>query len=129
MRRTGAMRIGGVITEENAGRIRAKIIAEAANHPVTPEANELLRQKGVTLIPDILCNAGGVTVSYFEWVQNAQRIAWSEQVVNRALEDRMVSATAAVYARAQAVHCDLRTAAFLLAVERVAEATRLRGFA
>lgn len=119
--------LGGVITAENAGRVRAKIIAEAANHPVTPEADELLRKKGATLIPDILCNAGGVTVSYFEWVQNAQRLAWGEDQVNRALEDKMVSATSAVFARAQTAQCDLRTAAFLLAVERVAEATRLRG--
>ncbi len=120
--------LGGVITAQNAGRVRARIIAEAANHPVTPEADELLRQKGVTLIPDILCNAGGVTVSYFEWVQNAQRLAWTEDQVNRALEDKMVRAAEAVFARAQMAQCDLRTAAFLLAVERVAEANRLRGF-
>ncbi|GAB4422691.1 MAG: Glu/Leu/Phe/Val dehydrogenase [Turneriella sp.] len=120
--------LGGVITAENAGRIRAKLIAEAANHPVTPEADELLRKKGVTLIPDILCNAGGVTVSYFEWVQNTQRMTWSEEQVNRILEEKMVKATEAVHCRALSARCDLRTAAFLLAVERVAEATRLRGF-
>lgn len=120
--------LGGVITAENAGSVRAKMIAEAANHPVTPQADEILRKKGVTLIPDILCNAGGVTVSYFEWVQNTQRMAWSEEQVNRALEEKMVKATRAVYGRAQAAQCDLRTAAFLLAVERVAEASRLRSF-
>lgn len=121
--------LGGVITAENAGRVRAKVIAEAANHPVTPEADRLLADRGVVLIPDILCNAGGVTVSYFEWVQNAQRIAWTEDAVNEALEQKMVNACADVHARAKTADCDLRTAAFLLAVERVAEATRLRGFA
>lgn len=120
--------LGGVITAENAGRVRAKLIAEAANHPVTPEADRLLADRGVVLIPDILCNAGGVTVSYFEWVQNAQRVAWTEDVVNQALEQKMVKACADVHVRAEAAGCDLRTAAFLLAVERVAEATRLRGF-
>ncbi|MFZ5628693.1 MAG: Glu/Leu/Phe/Val family dehydrogenase [Spirochaetota bacterium] len=121
--------LGGVITAENAGRVRAKIVAEAANHPVTPEADKLLADSGVTLVPDILCNAGGVTVSYFEWVQNAQRIAWTEDQVNGALEQKMMKACSDVHTRAEAAGCDLRTAAFLLAVERVAEATRLRGFA
>lgn len=120
--------LGGVITAENAGRVRARFIAEAANHPVTPEADELLRKRGVLLIPDILCNAGGVTVSYFEWVQNAQRTAWSELKVNAELELKMTEACRSVWALSRQHHLDLRTAAFLLAVKRVAAATTLRGF-
>ncbi|AFM12496.1 Glu/Leu/Phe/Val family dehydrogenase [Turneriella parva] len=120
--------LGGVLTAENAGRVRAKFIAEAANHPVTPEADEMLRQKGVVLIPDILCNAGGVTVSYFEWVQNAQRAAWSELKVNAELELKMTEACRSVWSLARENNVDLRTAAFLLAIKRVAAATTLRGF-
>lgn len=120
--------LGGVLAAENAGRVRAKFIAEAANHPVTPEADEMLRQKGVVLIPDILCNAGGVTVSYFEWVQNAQRAAWSELKVNAELELKMTDACRSVWSLARENNVDLRTAAFLLAIKRVAAATTLRGF-
>lgn len=120
--------LGSVLTAANAGRIRAKLVAEAANHPVTPEADGILRSRGIPCIPDILCNAGGVTVSYFEWVQNAQRQAWSEERVNEALESTMVESCRAVFERSKRAGIDLRTAAFLLAVERVAEAKRLRGF-
>lgn len=120
--------LGGVISAENAARLKAGIIAEAANHPVTPEADDLLRKRGVVLVPDILCNAGGVTVSYFEWVQNAQREAWSEERVNAALKQKMTAACEAVFSRSKSALCDLRTAAFLVAIERVAEATRQRGF-
>ena len=120
--------LGGVITAENAGRVRAKFIAEAANHPVTPEADALLRERGLVLIPDILCNAGGVTVSYFEWVQNAQRAAWSELKVNAELELKMTEACRSVWALAREANVDLRTGAFLLAVKRVAAAIALRGF-
>ena len=119
--------LGGVLTAENAGRVRAKCIAEAANHPVTPEADELLRNRGVLLIPDILCNAGGVTVSYFEWVQNAQRARWSELKINAELELKMTDACRSVWSLSQEAKVDLRTAAFLLAIRRVAAATRLRG--
>ncbi len=119
--------LGGVIHAGNAAAVKARFIAEAANHPLTPEADQLLRQRGVTIIPDILCNAGGVTVSYFEWVQNAQRYGWSEEQVNTALEQKMNAACRAVVALAQGRKTDLRTAAFLIAVERVALATRLRG--
>lgn len=119
--------LGGVLTAENAGRVRAKFIAEAANHPVTPEADEMLRKRGVLLIPDILCNAGGVTVSYFEWAQNAQRAAWSELKVNAELELKITEACRSVWSLAQEAKVDLRTAAFLLAIRRVAAATRLRG--
>jgi glutamate dehydrogenase (NAD(P)+) len=120
--------LGGVLTAENAGRVRAKFIAEAANHPVTPEADEMLRQRGVVLIPDILCNAGGVTVSYFEWVQNAQRAGWSELKVNAELELKMTEACRSVWSLSRETDVDLRTAAFLLAIKRVAAATALRGF-
>jgi len=120
--------LGGVLTAENAGRVRAKCIAEAANHPVTPEADEMLRKRGVLLIPDILCNAGGVTVSYFEWVQNAQRATWTELKVNAELELKMAEACRSVWSLSQETKVDLRTAAFLLAIQRVVAATRLRGF-
>ena len=120
--------LGGVLTAENAGRVRAKYIAEAANHPVTPEADEILRKRGVLLIPDILCNAGGVTVSYFEWVQNAQRATWTELKVNAELELKMAEACRSVWSLSQEVKVDLRTSAFLLAIQRVVAATRLRGF-
>lgn len=120
--------LGGVLTAENAGRVRAKYIAEAANHPVTPEADEILRKRGVLLIPDILCNAGGVTVSYFEWVQNAQRATWTELKVNAELELKMAEACRSVWSLSQEAKVDLRTSAFLLAIQRVVAATRLRGF-
>lgn len=120
--------LGGVLTAENAGRVRAKYIAEAANHPVTPEADEILRKRGVLLIPDILCNAGGVTVSYFEWVQNAQRATWTELKVNAELELKMAEACRSVWSLSQEAKVDLRTSAFLLAVQRVVAAIRLRGF-
>lgn len=120
--------LGGVITAENAVRVKARFIAEAANHPVTPEADEILHQNGVVLIPDILCNAGGVTVSYFEWVQNAARQSWSELKVNSELEAKMTAACRSIFSRAETAKTDLRTAAFLVAVEKVATAARLRGF-
>ena len=115
------------ITARNAGNVKARLIAEAANGPTTPEADEILWKAGKFMIPDILCNAGGVTVSYFEWVQDLNRDHWSERVVNEKLKEIMVRSFSEVLAIARRDQCDMRTAAYLLAVQRVAEATAMRG--
>ena len=115
------------ITEANADSIKARLIAEAANGPTTPEADRILWKKSKFMIPDILCNAGGVTVSYFEWVQDLNRDHWSEQVVNEKLKEIMIKAFSSVLAIARREQCDMRTAAYLLAVERVADAMKMRG--
>lgn len=119
--------LGGVITRANAAGVRAEFIFEGANHPIDPEADEILLRKGVTVVPDILANAGGVTVSYFEWVQNLQNYYWEEERVNSELRKKMRQAYSDVQARARQYGVDLRTAAFVLAVERVYRATQLRG--
>jgi len=115
------------ITEENASRVRARIVAEGANGPVTPAADRILHEKNVFLIPDVLCNAGGVTVSYFEWVQDLQGFFWDEAQVNQQLERIMKRAFQEVNETAIREKTDRRTAAYMLAVKRVAEATRVRG--
>jgi glutamate dehydrogenase (NAD(P)+) len=115
------------ITAANAARIRTRIVAEAANGPTTPEADEILHRNGVFVIPDILASAGGVTVSYFEWVQDLNRDHWSEAVVNAKLREIMERSFAEVLAMKQRAKVDMRTAAYLLAVQRVADATALRG--
>jgi glutamate dehydrogenase (NAD(P)+) len=115
------------ITARNADRIKARLIAEAANGPTTPEADEIFWKKSKFMIPDILCNAGGVTVSYFEWVQDLNRDHWSESVVNSKLKEIMVKAFQETLAIARRDQINMRTAAYLLAVQRVADATSLRG--
>jgi glutamate dehydrogenase (NAD(P)+) len=115
------------ITEENAPRIKPRILAEAANGPTTPDADPILHENGVFLIPDILANAGGVTVSYFEWVQDLANYFWTEEEVNQKLETIMRRSFGDVVAIAEKNHTHNRTAAYMLGVGRVAEATRLRG--
>ena len=115
------------ITGQNAGRIQAKIGAEAANGPTTPEADATLYERGVFLIPDILCNAGGVTVSYFEWVQDLNRDHWSEAQVNAKLKEIMTRAFGETLALSLRHEVNMRTGAYLLAVDRVAQATAMRG--
>jgi len=115
------------ITLANVGRVKAKIIAELANGPTTPGADEVLFKEGVFLIPDILANAGGVTVSYYEWVQDQYSFFWSENQINETLEQTMKTAFKSVYDTAQRYETDMRTGAYILAVDRVAEATRMRG--
>jgi len=115
------------INEANASSIRARLIVEGANGPTTPGADAILLDRGITVVPDILANAGGVVVSYFEWVQDNMKFFWTEEEVNQKLSQVMVSAFEEVYAVSQEKKIDLRTAAYVLSVGRVAQANRIRG--
>jgi glutamate dehydrogenase (NAD(P)+) len=117
----------GQLTGANASRVRANLIVEAANGPTTTEADAIFHERGIAVVPDILANAGGVTVSYFEWVQDLQHFFWAEDEINNRLEHIMVRSFNAVESLRVNEACDFRTAAYLLAVARVAEATQVRG--
>jgi glutamate dehydrogenase/leucine dehydrogenase len=117
----------GEITSRNAADVKAKIIAEGANGPTTPDADEILDKKGIMVIPDILANAGGVIVSYFEWVQGLQQFFWTEEEVNQNLERIMVRSFGQVLQTSQDKKTNMRTGALIRAIERVAEALMVRG--
>jgi glutamate dehydrogenase (NAD(P)+) len=115
------------ITMSNVGNVKTRIIAELANGPTTPASDRVLEDQGIMLIPDILANAGGVTVSYYEWVQDQYSFFWSEKRINQTLEDTISNAFQRVHQTATRYGTDLRTGAYILAIDRVAEATRVRG--
>jgi glutamate dehydrogenase (NAD(P)+) len=115
------------LTVDNMKEVRAKLIVEGANGPTTPEAHKYLHDKGIFVVPDILANAGGVTVSYFEWVQDRHGYFWSEREVNERLEAKMCQAFDVVLKTAQQYSVDLRTAAYIVAINRVATVTKMRG--
>jgi glutamate dehydrogenase (NAD(P)+) len=119
--------LGGVLTHQVAGEVRATLIVEAANAPTLPEADEIFAQRGITVIPDILANAGGVTVSYFEWTQNLQCLRWTENEVNGRLRQMMTAAYTTIREVVRSRNLDWRTAAYIVALGRVAKAAMLRG--
>lgn len=119
--------LGGVLSKENAGEIKARFVVEAANAPTTPEADEILTSRGIPVLPDIYANAGGVTVSYFEWVQNIQQFTWEEEKINAELQRYMREAYATIAKVARDRRLPLRTAAYIVAIGRVGRATVLRG--
>lgn len=116
------------ITEDNAHNIRAKIVVEAANGPTTLEATKILTDRGILLVPDVLASAGGVTVSYFEWVQNNQGYYWTEEEVEEKLEKVMCKSFNNIYDTAQTRRVDMRLAAYMVGVRKMAEASRFRGW-
>jgi glutamate dehydrogenase (NAD(P)+) len=115
------------ITMKNARDVRARLVIEGANGPTTPEAHRVLHERGVFVVPDILANSGGVTASYFEWVQNRHGYFWSEEEVNERLESKIMTAFETVVKTARRYRVDLRTAAYVVAIDRVATVTRMRG--
>ncbi len=117
-----------VITEENAPRVKARYILELANGPTTPEADEILTSKGVMILPDILANAGGVTVSYFEWVQNLMNYYWEEEEVDQKLDRKMSNAFREVYEASKEFNIDMRRSAYVVALRRITEAMKVRGW-
>lgn len=117
----------GQITAQNADKIQARVIAEGANGPTSPEADEILNEKGVMVIPDILCNAGGVVVSYFEWVQDLQAFFWDESEIRRQMERKLLTNLDELTGVAVRTGVDLRSAAYTIAIQRIVEATKLRG--
>jgi glutamate dehydrogenase (NAD(P)+) len=117
----------GQITSANAGSVKARLVAEGANGPTTPEAEAILLDRGIMVLPDILANAGGVTVSYFEWVQDLQGFFWSSEEIETRLVNMLQTAFDQVWDLHEREDCDLRSAAYMLAVKRVAEATEIRG--
>jgi glutamate dehydrogenase (NAD(P)+) len=119
--------LGGVLTREVASEVRAKVVVEAANAPTFPEADEIFEKRGITVIPDILANAGGVTVSYFEWTQNLQCLHWTETEVNNRLRQVVTAAYATIRGLVQSRKLSWRTAAYIVALGRVAKAAMLRG--
>jgi glutamate dehydrogenase (NAD(P)+) len=119
--------LGGVLTEDNARDVRASYVLEAANGPCTAAADAIFNERGITVVPDIYANAGGVTVSYFEWVQNLQNFRWEEKRVNEELDTIMTKAHARIRERMLRYGISMRTAAFVLAIEEVREATETRG--
>ena len=120
--------LGGMIHERNADELNCKLIVEGANSPTTPAADAILADKGVFVVPDVMANAGGVVASYFEWVQNLQHFRWTEDEVNERLGNIMRGAYKSVSDRAEADDVPLRVAAYSTGIERVLEASRLRGY-
>jgi glutamate dehydrogenase (NAD(P)+) len=120
--------LGQVLTEDTAEKVQAPLVVEAANYPVTPDGDMVLHEKGVTVIPDILANAGGVIGSYFEWTMNIQQFTWDESQFNERLAARLTRAYAATRERSDYLGCTLRSGAYSIGVQRVAEAVELRGY-
>ncbi|MGE5701094.1 MAG: Glu/Leu/Phe/Val family dehydrogenase [Clostridia bacterium] len=120
--------LGNQITKENAGNLKCKIIVEAANGPTTHEAAEILEERGIPVVPDILANSGGVIVSYFEWVQNNQGFYWTEEEVDRKLQEKMEMSFKKIHDTAQQYKVNMRKAAYVVSIRRLAEAARLRGW-